>query len=126
MKQLDEAIRKTLSEEDAKILESLDSDQSLNGRVLDTLKGRSKWINACGWLLGFALFIVGCIFAWQFTNQIEPRETMLWGSGAALSFAGLMLIKVWFWLEMHKNAVVREIKRVELQVASLAARLDGQ
>jgi hypothetical protein len=30
---------------------------------------------------------------------------------------------VWFWLELQKNAIMREVKRLELQVASLAAQL---
>jgi hypothetical protein len=33
------------------------------------------------------------------------------------------MIKVWFWMEIQKNAIVREIKRVELQVANLAAAM---
>jgi hypothetical protein len=34
------------------------------------------------------------------------------------------ILKIWFWMEMHKNAVLREVKRLELQIARLAAR-DG-
>ena len=40
---------------------------------------------------------------------------------AALAFLSLGLIKLWFWMELKSNAIVREIKRVELQVAGLAA-----
>ena len=32
-------------------------------------------------------------------------------------------MKVWRWMEMEKNATIREIKRVELQVANLATLL---
>jgi hypothetical protein len=46
-----------------------------------------------------------------------------WGAASALAFAGISLIKVWFWLELQKNAIVREVKRLEVQVASLAAQL---
>jgi hypothetical protein len=40
-----------------------------------------------------------------------------------VAVAGLALVKVWFWMELQKNAIVREVKRLELQVASLAAQL---
>jgi len=41
-------------------------------------------------------------------------------SGAsALPFAGFALIKVWFWLGLQKNDIVREVKRLEVQVVSL-------
>ena len=44
-----------------------------------------------------------------------------------LSTLGLGLIKLWFLMEVQKSAIVREIKRVELQVASLAAAMrDGK
>jgi hypothetical protein len=31
------------------------------------------------------------------------------------------MIKLWFFMEMQKNSIIREIKRLELKVASLAA-----
>ena len=51
------------------------------------------------------------------------EDMLRWGAGSALAFAGLALVKVWFWMEMQKNAIMREVKRLELQVASLAAQL---
>jgi hypothetical protein len=33
----------------------------------------------------------------------------------------LALVKLWFWLEMQRNIAVREMRRLELQIASLVA-----
>lgn len=33
----------------------------------------------------------------------------------------VMFIKVWFWLEMQTNRVLREVKRVELLIAARRA-----
>jgi hypothetical protein len=55
--------------------------------------------------------------------QINTDEFWRRSAASALAFAGLALIKVWFWLELQKNAIVREVKRLEVQVASLAAQL---
>lgn len=41
------------------------------------------------------------------------------GAASALAFAGLALIKVWYWLELQNDAVAREVKRLEVQVVSL-------
>jgi len=46
-----------------------------------------------------------------------------WGARTILAFLGLGLIKLWFWMELQKVSIVREIKRVELQMASLSAAL---
>ena len=69
-------------------------------------------------------FVVAAVLAycgWQFVNAPDVREMLLWGGGAALACAGMVLIKIWFWLELQKNSVVREIKRLELQVARLTS-----
>ena len=48
---------------------------------------------------------------------------LLWGGGAAIGLTALAMVKMWFWMELEKNAIVREVKRLELQVARLVARL---
>ena len=60
---------------------------------------------------------------WRFVRAQAVGDMLRWGAAAAFAFAGLALVKIWFWLELEKNAVVREIKRLEVQVASLAAQL---
>lgn len=123
MNDLDQAIRQSLSAEDAALLDRLGADQALHRQVLATFEGRLRWFNVAGWLAGVALFGVACVLAWRFVQAEELRDMLRWGAASALAFAGIVLIKVWFWLELQKNAVVREVKRLEVQVASLAAQL---
>ena len=123
MNDLDQAIRQSLSAEDAALLDRLGADQALHRQVLATFEGRLGWFNVAGWLAGVVLFGVACVLAWRFMQAEELEEMLRWGAGSALAFAGLALIKVWFWLELQKNAVVREVKRLEVQVACLATRL---
>ena len=48
---------------------------------------------------------------------------LLWGAGGGLAILALALVKVWFWMELQKNAIVREVKRLELQTALLVSRI---
>ncbi len=59
----------------------------------------------------------------EFFHTSDPRMVTLWGMGMGVGvfFAGML--KLWFWMEMNKNAVIREVKRVELQVAVLAKEM---
>lgn len=123
MNALDRAIRQSLSAEDAELFDRLGADQALHRQVLDGFKGRLRWFNAGGWIAGFMLFAVACVFGWRFWFAQELEDMLRWGAASALACAGIALVKVWFWLELEKNAVVREVKRLELQVASLAERL---
>jgi uncharacterized protein DUF6768 len=123
MNELDRAIRQSLSAEDAELFDRLGADQAFHRQVLDSLEGRLRWFNAGGWVAGFVLFALACVFGWRFWFAQRLDDQLRWGAASALAFAGIALIKVWFWLELEKNAVVREVKRLELQVASLAERL---
>lgn len=127
MESIDERIRKALSSEDRAFLEQLDSNGSLYGDIAATFRGHMRWVNAMGWAAGFALFAVAVYCGWQFVTQTDLRSMQLWGAGAMLSAFGVGLIKLWFLMEIQKSAIVREIKRVELQVAGLTAALrDGK
>ena len=43
-----------------------------------------------------------------------------WSLGCMLSLGALAAMKIWYWMELQKNAITREIKRLEIHVARLA------
>jgi hypothetical protein len=122
MTDLDQAIRESMSSEDAALFDRLGADQTLHRQVLATFKGQLGWFNTAGWIAGFVLFGLASFSALRFVQADELAGMLRWGAASALAFAGLALVKIWFWLELQKNATVREIKRLEVQVASLAAQ----
>ena len=121
MTTIDERIRKSFSQEDQAFLAELDAGDSLYREVAATFTGRMRWLNALAWVFGLVLMVAAAICAWQFVNEDDLRTMNLWGAGAALAFLGLAMIKLWFFMDMKSNAVLREIKRVEFQIASLNA-----
>lgn len=123
MNKLNRAIRESLAEEDAALFDRLGDEQALSRQVLATFTGELWWLNIVGWVVGVALFAVACLCGWQFLQAPTVASMLKWGAAAALAVGGLLVVKVWFWLELQKNAIVREVKRLELQVASLTAQL---
>jgi hypothetical protein len=123
MNELDRAIRQSLSAEDAELFDQLGADQALHRQILDAFASRLRWFNAAGGIAGFVLFAAACVFGWRFWFAQDLQDMLRWGGASALACAGLGLIKLWFWLELQKSAIVREVKRLEVQVASLAAQL---
>ncbi len=123
MSDLDHAIRSSLSAEDAELLDRLGRDQAFHRQVLATFGGPFGFMNVAGWIAGFVLFGVGVVTAWRFVSAPDVASMLRWGAASALAFAGLALVKLWFWMELQGNAVRREVKRLEIQVASLAAQL---
>jgi hypothetical protein len=122
MTRLDDAIHQALSEEDAKALERYAEDPTLMDQVLETFRGRMALLNTIGWVAGIAIFGLGVYCGWRFLTAPDVPAMLRWGGGAGLAALGVTLIKLWFWLELQSNAVIREVKRLELQIARLAAR----
>jgi hypothetical protein len=120
MSTIDEAIRRTLSDEDAALFERLGADATLHQQIMETFTGRLRWLNTAGWVAGFVLTAAVFFCGWRFWTAPDLTEMLRWAALGGLGAAGVVLIKLWFWIEMQKNAVVRELKRVELQLARLA------
>jgi RNA polymerase sigma factor (sigma-70 family) len=66
---------------------------------------------------------VGIYCALEFFRAPEVRGMLLWGAGTALFMTMTLAMKVWYWMELNKHSVTREVKRLELQVAHLASEL---
>ena len=118
---IDELIKQALSEEESDYLEKM-GDQSLFEEGLDLFKGRRKWISI--WI-GFVIFIVfiGSIYSLvKFFEVSEVKDLMVWGGGFFLGIFMVTSLKIWAWMQMDRNAVIRELKRLELQIAVLNAK----
>ena len=118
---IDSLIREALSEEDRAHFDV--EEPSLPEQLFSLFQGRWRWMNALIVVFMLVLF-VGALLAGVRFFQSDDVPTMLrWGSVAWLCWFAVGFLKLWTWLEMERFAVVREIKRLELQVANLSARL---
>ena len=70
---------------------------------------------ACG-----VFAVVSAVYFFQAEGM---REMIAWAAGFGFGLISVTAGRIWFWLLFHRNAVTREIKRVELQVARLSDRL---
>jgi hypothetical protein len=58
-----------------------------------------------------------------FFRAETEREMIAWTGGFFLFLIAASFGRLWFWLLLHRNAVLREVRRVELQVARLSSQL---
>ena len=59
---------------------------------------------------------------------LDAHETLVairWGMAFIMCMWGLWAVKVWAWMEIQRNALTREIKRLELQVVHLGSQIKG-
>ncbi len=119
---IDRLIRETLTQEEAKFYNDLD-EQNVLGMIGGLFQGKNGWlivIMNLMTLIFFALFVV-CII--QFFETDEATELLKWGFGAIMFLIGVSMLKVFAWMQMDKNAILRELKRLELQVSSLSGKM---
>lgn len=119
MSQLDQALRRAMSSEDLRLLDELSREEPLIVQAIHAFREQNRLIGVLGWVGGFGLFGAACYFAVQFVQATDLRTMILWGAAAGLMVAAFSMIKLWFFMEMQKNNILREVKRLELQIASL-------
>ena len=125
MNNIDAKIRRALEATDTDLADEFDGDQSMMEMVFDTFRGTQKWLTFLSIFWGL-VFMAGSVFSIiQVFKAQETREIILWGLGFVFCFSAVAMMKVWFWMQMNRNSILREIKRVELQVARLAGKLQG-
>ena len=118
MTDLDQAIRRTLSAEDQAFLDKLDRESPID-EVMKTFTGRWAVLNVAAAVVTFVMFAGFVLSVWNLAHATDVREAVLWSTGAVLLGRMVAMLKIWFWMEMHRNQVLREVKRLELQIARL-------
>jgi len=91
-----------------------DGEPNLAEEVLTAFRGRHRWFSALIATVNL-LFVAGTVWATvRFLGADTVSAQLEWGALAFVFLQAVMFIKLWFWLEMHTNRVLRELKRVEL------------
>lgn len=89
-------------------------EPNLAEEVLAAFRGRHRWLSAL--FVGVNLvFFAGLLWAGaRFLQAGSVPAQLQWGALAFVCLFAMSFIKLWFWLELHSNRVLRELKRVEL------------
>jgi uncharacterized membrane protein len=122
MEDIDQLIKETLSKEEAKFYDQLE-EQGVWGMIIGMFKGKNKWIII---LMNFmTLVFFGCFLYCiiKFFNVEDTKAVVQWGIGSLAFLLGVSMLKVFAWMQMDKNALLREIKRLELQISSLSGKM---
>ena len=123
MTDIDDKIREALGKEDAELLERFRGEPSIQEQVLATFRGRQGWLAMLVFastivILGLLVFI-----GYQFFAAETDRGMIGWSTGFLWGIIWIAMLKIWYWGELSRHALTREIKRLELQVAQLSRKL---
>jgi len=119
--EIDQIIKESLTQEEAQFYDELE-EQNLMAKIGGVFKGKLGWIIAVMNILSLIAFAFFVYCAIQFLNTETTNDLIKWGAGSFYSMLFICMIKVYFWQEMHKNALLRELKRLELQIAVMSTK----
>ena len=119
---IDRLIESALSKEEAAFYHQFD-EQSVPEMVGGLFKGKLKWLTIMTMVVMVAIFALAIYCLVQFLNVEDTGLMIKWGAATFGCMMAVGMLKLFNWMQMDKNALLREIKRLEYQVAVLAGKV---
>ncbi|MGQ0799628.1 MAG: DUF6768 family protein [Pseudomarimonas sp.] len=121
MNKIDEMIGRAFTEEDRALLAS-HAEPGYLAQAFGIFRGPMAWVM---WLVNVVAglaFLAGAYAIWQMAGAADPLLAVKWGVVSLFLFQVTTMCKSFMGNHMEANRLLREIKRVELQVALLRDR----
>lgn len=123
MEKIDKLIKETLNTEEAKFYDELE-EQNIFGKLGQAYKGKMGWLVRIMTVMTFLIFLVFIYCVVQFFDAQGTNEQITWLACGFLSMFMISMLKLYIWMQMDKNDILRELKRLELQISGIAHKLD--
>ena len=125
MTDLDSKIREALEETG---VESPDfgDDDTLRSMISDAYAGKLRWmfVLATFWQL---VFFAGFVYAGvEFFSMVTSAEPLFWATIFLMTGMGVSMMKLMHWMLINRNRLLRETKRLELEVARMGKKLGAK
>jgi len=97
-------------------------DEPLSSELANRFLLHSRWATGFAWMKMFVTMTFAIISAIAFFSVESTRAQIAWATACLFGFIGFSIWWLWYWMVLNRNATLRELKRVELQIAELAAK----
>jgi hypothetical protein len=126
MNHIDEEIRRALERDGETGPADAEIEESVQEMITRSFRGQARWLTLfAGMKIGGTL-LIATLSAVLYALTTTPKALLALASLFIVSMTGCVMWWLWYWLLVQRNAQSREIKRLELQVATLTSRLAGQ
>ena len=117
MRDIDALIEQALGSEEREFLSRIGDDPGFFGMALGLFSGRLGWVNFVLVTAQIVTSIAGAYAAWMFFEAADPVSQLRWGLPSAVLLILSMMVKMAMWPNLHADRLMRELKRIELQIA---------
>ena len=118
---IDQKIKQVLDRESAQIDEMMLDEKGIFGMMGASMKGGNRYWLIVVYIVGFACALAMAWTAYHFWIAESEKQMIFYGFCFLTAMLAQLGLKLWGFMEMNRTSMVREIKRVELQIARLRA-----
>jgi len=122
MRDVDQLIDEALDAEERELLRSIGDEPGFVERMLGMTGPEIVWMVWVMMIFQTLMFIAGLYAAWMFFEAGDPVTQLRWGLPAAVLLLMALLVKLAVPPAIQTKRLMRELKRIEVQIASLARR----
>jgi hypothetical protein len=115
MKDLDQHITDAIHSENAESLLEREDPGAIE-ELLATFQGSQRGLMYFAFVLSVGMFGIATWAGFRFYHAETVGSQLSWGGLCLLGLLMVSFIKVYFWMEMHSQRILREIKRTELRL----------
>ncbi|MEX0902804.1 MAG: DUF6768 family protein [Pseudohongiellaceae bacterium] len=116
---LDDCIKRELESEAKEIDQAMGETKGLFELAASPFKGGlRRWM----FVVSFVIAVMTVLMLWsgyRFFIAESAEERIFWGVWFIITLNGQAMLKLWTWMEINRNSVLREIKRLEIAIAKL-------
>lgn len=120
MPNVDELIDEAIDAEERELLRSIGDEPGFVERMLGMTGPEIVWMVWVMMIAQTLIFVGGFYAAWMFFEASEPVTQLRWGLPAVVLLLMALLIKLAVPPAIQTKRLMRELKRLELQIARIA------
>ena len=117
MRDIDSMIDEALVAEERDLLRTIGEEPGFLSQAIGIFGGPAGWASIAMMVAQAILFVAGAWAAWHFFEAGEPVAQLRWGFPAAVLLIVATIMKMALLPRMESNRLMRELKRIELQLA---------
>ncbi len=114
MKDIDDKILAAIQAETEQSLQEYSEELGLFGLIGESFKGALKWAVVAAMVL---MLIFGGLVVYAGINFFHASDIAIklnWFAGGVVAFIIFAILRLWFFMELNRLSIKREIRRVEL------------
>lgn len=116
--EIDQLISESLNKEEAEFYTSLE-EEGLFQKIGGLYTGKFGWMAILTAIVHFIAVAIAVYCGYKLFTAPDTIEILRYGVILFIAWSFGCMIKLWQWMQMDKNSILREMKRLEFQVAVL-------